>query len=888
MENKDAINDLLSIIVSLGDGVYRLDTKGNYKKVWATGECGVIFGAPGMSGSLHDHFSQEMAGAFLENIHKAISGSQTVEMEFPFVESGTEKWFLAKITPLKENAGSDTEEVVAFIREITREIEARRQAEFKNRLIDQLTSINNGPVLHIIKCEQLEFGFIAGNLPFLTGYTPTELADIGWRNIIYGSDRDDVLKNLKKLCARKGEFNESLVYRIVTKDGDIHWITNQLSKSGDDHTDTFFGVMFNITEIQLLNQQLKQRDRILTNSGRVAKIAGWEFDLKTDQINFTDEIYDLFDVEKDQFDIRKGYYSLLDEDAPQLQHHLDNLIKYGKKYDIELPIKTKKGVTKWIRSVGSAEWQGKQLTHVFGVVQDISERKEKDLILQQSERRFDAAFELAPIGIGLVSPEGKWIKVNMALSNFFEFSPEMQKEIPHGNVELHQDLKKVWKSVNQPGNNKPEIHQFEDEYTTQTGKVKWGRLSINSVRDEQGNVLYFIFQMVDITTNKEAEKKLMVAKKEAEAATKAKADFLSTMSHEIRTPLYGVIGMTNLLLEEIRDPHQMEKLHALKFSSDSLLLIVNDILDYSKIKSGALKLESKPFVLEKLVDAVKESNIQRANELGNKIIVNFDKRLPQKVIGDKLRVGQILNNLVSNAVKFTKKGTVEISVRLKKKAKDWYTIEFSVKDNGIGIPKNMHSAIFEQFTQAESGTTRKYGGTGLGLSIVRGLLSSMGSEAHLTSKVGKGTEINFELLLRGTNSLPESKNDNGSETVKNLRQKTILLVEDNPVSKMVANDFIKKWNGNILVAENGLEAVETFVQHMDKIDLVLMDLQMPIMNGFEATRQIKTISPQIPIIALTASIGDKSILDSLDHGMSAYLTKPFHPDDFYKLIKQYL
>src|SRR5690606_19274274 len=259
-----------------------------------------------------------------------------------------------------------------------------------------------------------------------------------------------------------------------------------------------------------------------------------------------------------------------------------------------------------------------------------------------------------------------------------------------------------------------------------------------------------------------------------------------------------------------------------------------------------------------------------------------------KVIGDKLRVGQILNNLVSNAVKFTKKGTVKISVRLKKKAKDWYTIEFSVKDNGIGIPKNMHSAIFEQFTQAESGTTRKYGGTGLGLSIVRGLLSSMGSEAHLTSKVGKVTEINFELLLRGTNSLPESKNDNGSETVKNLRQKTILLVEDNPVSKMVANDLIKKWNGNILVAENGLEAVETFVQHMDKIDLVLMDLQMPIMNGFEATRQIKTISPQIPIIALTASIGDKSILDSLDHGMSAYLTKPFHPDDFYKLIKQYL
>src|SRR5690606_16304914 len=186
----------------------------------------------------------------------------------------------------------------------------------------------------------------------------------------------------------------------------------------------------------------------------------------------------------------------------------------------------------------------------------------------------------------------------------------------------------------------PEIYQFENEYITESGAVKWGKVSINSVRDEKGNILYFIFQMVDITKSKEAEKKLMVAKKEAEAATKAKADSLSTMSHEIRTPLYGVIGMTTLLLEEINDPPQMQQLQALKFSSDSLLLIVNDILDYSKIKSGALTLESKPFVLERLIDAVKESNIQKANGLGNKILVHYDRRLPVKVISDKLRIGQ--------------------------------------------------------------------------------------------------------------------------------------------------------------------------------------------------------------------------------------------------------
>src|SRR5690606_13963765 len=355
----------------------------------------------------------------------------------------------------------------------------------------------------------------------------------------------------------------------------------------------------------------------------------------------------------------------------------------------------------------------------------------------------------------------------------------------------------------------------------------------------------------------------------------------STMSHEIRTPLNGVIGITNLLLEEINDFHHREQLRALKFSSDSLLLLVNDILDFSKIKSGVLSLESTPFELKRLAEAVKETHSQKAKELGNEIILDYDKDLPVQIIGDELRIGQILNNLVNNAVKFTEAGTIKITINKLGSSEKGYRIFFSIKDTGIGIPEEMQSLIFEQFIQAESGTSRKYGGTGLGLSIVKGLLKAMGSEISLTSELGKGTEISFELSLQEAKINPITNAWEDVDKVKTLENKTILLVEDNPVSMMVAVDYIKKWKGKVLKAVNGFEAVEKFWANIDNIDLILMDLQMPVLNGFEAAEQIRKIRTDVPIIALTASIGNNTKEKFSKSGMVDHVIKPFNPNDFY-------
>ncbi len=879
----------LSIINSLGDVVFKLDRKGNYKNIWTPDVSKLFDKQIDFEGkALTDHFPEDVVKLFLVTIDRSISTHHMVNMEFLNFYNGTEKWFLAKIAPIHVKDAESVEEVTVIIREITEERKNRHQIEYKNRIINQLTTINNGPILHVIEGESLNFSFISGNVSFLTGYTPQELDERKWWEIIFENDRDYVEKNIQEVITYNKDTYRDLIYRIVTKDGNINWVTNHISKSKDDGNDMIFGVMLNVTEIQLLNYKLKQRDRILTNSGRVAMIGGWEYDLKYNQTHMTDEIYDIYEVNKDDFKVLESVNYYIGDHATLLQQHLDDLLKYGKGFDLELKILTGKGNIKWVRIVGCAEWYQGRIAFVYGILQDINEKKGNHLILQESERRFNAAFELAPLGIGLVSPDGKWIKVNLALSHFFEFTEEELKKISLGELKLYEECKEALNLAKKSKKNKSDIYQMEKEFHTKNGMVKWGRFNVNPVKDKVGHPLYFIFQIVDITENKEFEKKLMGAKKEAEEAAKAKSDFLSTMSHEIRTPLNGVIGITNLLLGEIKDAHQREQLIALKFSSDSLLFIVNDILDFSKIKSNALSLELKPFGLKRLVESVRDSNIQKSHELGNQVFIHFDYDLPLKLIGDELRIGQILNNLVNNAIKFTKNGTINLSIKKIREKDGWYTLLFSIKDSGIGIPESMQSAIFEQFTQAESGTTRKYGGTGLGLSIVKGLLKRMNSDIKLASKIGQGTEVTFELTLRAAKGGKRSRVLEPSEKLNDLQNKTILLVEDNLVSMMVAGDYIKKWKGEVIMAENGLVAVEKFLENKDKIGLVLMDLQMPIMNGFQATQEIKKIKPDMAVIALTASIGDKSRFESFDYGMVAYVIKPFLPDALFQIIKKYI
>ncbi len=382
------------------------------------------------------------------------------------------------------------------------------------------------------------------------------------------------------------------------------------------------------------------------------------------------------------------------------------------------------------------------------------------------------------------------------------------------------------------------------------------------------------------------QRQIITAREEAENATQAKTNFLSTMSHEIRTPMNAVVGMTHLLLDENPRDDQLKSLQTLKFSADLLLSLINDILDFSKIESGKIELELIDFNLKSMLHGIKAAQRAKAEEKHVKLKLRWDDDVPLMVVGDVTRIGQIVNNLVSNAVKFTQEGEVSIEIELIQEIDNNVQLSFKVRDTGIGISEKQIEAIFEEFSQASSSTTRKFGGTGLGLAITKKLLELQGSRIEVSSEVGVGSVFSFVLDLQKSSKVvreagaTESKEDFG-HSLEGLR---VLLVEDNPVNQYVATRFIKKWEASLEVANHGKEALEMVQQQ--PYDIVLMDLQMPIMDGYEATKQIRAWEQQeerspVSIIALTASatLATKDKVKEL--GMDDFLTKPFDPKELF-------
>ncbi len=384
------------------------------------------------------------------------------------------------------------------------------------------------------------------------------------------------------------------------------------------------------------------------------------------------------------------------------------------------------------------------------------------------------------------------------------------------------------------------------------------------------------------------EAELIQAKEQAEYSARAKEQFLSTMSHEIRTPMNAVIGMTHLLMQENPKPEQVENLKTLQFSAENLLVLINDILDYNKIESGMVSFECIPFNLVGLLESIRFSLGFKAEEKHIGFDIRLAGPLPPVLLGDPVRLGQILANLVSNAIKFTEKGGVTLEAALKLDDGENVLLDFAVTDTGIGIKAEKLAYIFDRFTQAESDTTRKYGGTGLGLAITKRLLEMQGSQIGVDSRPGEGSRFYFTLSFRkGDKAGPIRDNYAHTTTARLLDQVRLLLVEDNEINRKVATKFLNKWGIQPDYAHNGVQAIEKINER--QYDLILMDLQMPEMDGYEAARVIRETKTResIPIIALTASAMHDVAQKIFDAGMNDFIMKPFHPDDLYQKIAKY-
>lgn len=383
----------------------------------------------------------------------------------------------------------------------------------------------------------------------------------------------------------------------------------------------------------------------------------------------------------------------------------------------------------------------------------------------------------------------------------------------------------------------------------------------------------------------------VIDKVKAEQSALAKSEFLSVMSHEIRTPINGVIGISNLLLDENLNDKQKEYVRTLHFSAQHLLSLVSDILDFSKIESGNFALEKTSFNLDKLCHHVYDLYKGKANEKGIDYTYTPAATEEYSMYGDPTRLGQVLSNLLSNAIKFTDKGSVDFSYTVKEENNHKAIIIFKIKDSGIGIEKDKQSKIFDSFSQADQSVTRKYGGTGLGLTISKKLIELQGGSVSVNSVHGSGSEFIITLPLeKHVYTDKEALEKNVQKTINHsLKGMKILVAEDNTINAMVLTRFLDKWDTEYKVAKDGAEAV-TFAKN-EKFDIILMDLQMPIMDGEEATAIIRKSEEEsiskIPIVAFTADALIDNHRKLLKAGFDHCITKPFNPDALLKYLKRH-
>ncbi len=551
---------------------------------------------------------------------------------------------------------------------------------------------------------------------------------------------------------------------------------------------------------------------------------------------------------------------------------------------IEFPIICKDGKELWLGQTVDINTNANGEIEFFALSREISDRIKYEKAMMRSEEKFRSIIENLELGLLEVDKQGIILKAYPQFCKLIGYSAEeligqdpleLLVDEESKNVILNETVKRK-----QGNSSVYEIKMFKKDQTP-----IWVMISGAPYYNERNEIAGTVGIHLDITKRKLMEEELKQAKLLAENSLKSKDLFVANISHEIRTPLNAIMGMSHLLEQGPLNSKQQQFVQAISKSSENLLMIVNDLLDFSKLEAGKMELNIGSHNLYETIRDVAnlwEYKIEEKN-------IDFSKniRIPQKhFLYDATRLNGILSNLLHNALKFTEKGKISLSVEVVKETADKSVFLFKIEDTGIGISESQQAQIFESFVQAEQGIARKYGGTGLGLSISRNLIELMGSQLRVSSQLNVGTTFQFELELEKQNEISPAKQaeELDFEWLKGLN---ILMVEDNQFNQIMAHSILENWNVNVTIANNGEEAIERIREK--SFDLILMDIQMPVMDGIQCSMKIREeLRLKTPILALTANAMPNDVKKYLEAGMDGFILKPFRQHELYMSMKDVL
>lgn len=641
-------------------------------------------------------------------------------------------------------------------------------------------------------------------------------------------------------------------------------------------------------------ESLRRHKDLLDHTGRLARVGGWEYHVATRELNWTDETFRLHDLEPGEMPgVEQATLFYPPEARQTITEAVRQAIENGVGYDLELPLDTAKGRRIWVRTIGQPQLEDGRVVRLSGALQDITEHRQADDELKESLNNLKRTLEAT--GDGIFGYDGNDPSERLLFANdrFFEiWKMPAEKGTETTRADIIDAARKLLIDPDQGVQRIRDILALgvvhEDKVPLNDGRVLFRR----SVPLSEGSQVSRVWSFRDITAEERAKAELIASRDDARRANAAKSEFLSRMSHELRTPLHAIMGMMALARRRVGDPQALAQLEKAKQAADHLLSVINDILDISKIEAGRLDLEHVEFRIEDVLRDLLNLVGNRAADKGLQLLVDLDLAgSAARLEGDPLRLGQILLNIVGNAIKFSERGAITLRV-CRVAPEDPTFLRFEVRDQGIGIAPESQPRLFLAFEQADGSMTRRFGGTGLGLAISKRLVELMGGEIGVESTPGNGSMFWFTARFGLVTADPRPGKDANDMTEQQVRARhagaRILLVDDEADGREVTAVLLTEAGLTVELADDGAQALA--LAGSQGYDLILMDMRMPVMNGIDATRAIRADSANraTPIIALTANaFGDDRKL-CLDAGMNDHIAKPITPERLFAALGRWL